>query len=152
MQDVYPVGSRIQLGRSKATVRYVGSVDDQTGVWVGLEWDDAGRGKHDGSHKGRRYFDCRSGEASGSFVRAAKLAEMATAANSLPEAIKARYRAGGVADDMHISTAGRRRLAVTLVGQDKVEARQAALQSLPQASVVDSAVYSVVSCSPFPTL
>ena len=28
----------------KATVRYVGPVEEQKGVWVGIEWDDVLRG------------------------------------------------------------------------------------------------------------
>lgn len=34
---------------------------------MGLEWDVEGRGKHDGSAKGTRYFQCPAGK--GSFVR-----------------------------------------------------------------------------------
>ena len=30
-----------------------------TGIWIGVEWDDERRGKHDGSHEGRRYFTTR---------------------------------------------------------------------------------------------
>ena len=43
------VGSRVQILRARASVRYVGSVVNQEGTWVGVEWDDASRGKHDGS-------------------------------------------------------------------------------------------------------
>ena len=52
------VGVRLQIGRDRATVRYVGPVDGQVGDWVGLEWDDPARGKHDGSTGGRQYFLC----------------------------------------------------------------------------------------------
>lgn len=49
-------GSRVLLGNHAATVRYIGDVSGQTGQWVGLEWDDASRGKNDGSVDGHRYF------------------------------------------------------------------------------------------------
>ena len=52
------VGVRLQIGRDRATVRYVGPVDSQVGDWVGLEWDDPSRGKHDGTTGGRQYFVC----------------------------------------------------------------------------------------------
>ncbi len=52
------VGARLQIGRDRATVRYVGPVDGQVGQWVGLEWDDPARGKHDGSTGGKQYFVC----------------------------------------------------------------------------------------------
>ena len=52
------VGFRLQIGRDRATVRYVGPVNGQVGEWVGLEWDDPTRGKHDGSTGGKQYFVC----------------------------------------------------------------------------------------------
>lgn len=38
------------------TVRYVGALTGAPGVWVGVEWDDAKRGKHSGSYNGIQYF------------------------------------------------------------------------------------------------
>lgn len=29
------------------------------GEWYGIEWDDDGRGKHNGTHGGIQYFQCR---------------------------------------------------------------------------------------------
>lgn len=29
------------------------------GLWLGVEWDNPDRGKHDGSHEGVQYFTCR---------------------------------------------------------------------------------------------
>lgn len=29
------------------------------GLWLGVEWDEPDRGKHDGSHDGVQYFSCR---------------------------------------------------------------------------------------------
>ena len=29
------------------------------GNWLGIEWDDAERGKHSGEHEGVKYFTCR---------------------------------------------------------------------------------------------
>mmetsp|Transcript_22754 Transcript_22754/g.74074 ORF Transcript_22754/g.74074 Transcript_22754/m.74074 type:complete len:541 (-) Transcript_22754:239-1861(-) len=52
--------------------RFTGAVADESGVWVGVEWDDPARGKHDGTLRGTRYFECASAT-SGSFVRAPKL-------------------------------------------------------------------------------
>lgn len=43
------------------TVLYMGPVPPTSGDWLGVEWDDPSRGKHDGMHKetGVRYFTCR---------------------------------------------------------------------------------------------
>lgn len=55
---MFSIDQRLHIGADRATVRYVGSIDGQSGDWVGLEWDNAPRGKHDGSVNGRRYFHC----------------------------------------------------------------------------------------------
>ncbi|KAI4178657.1 MAG: hypothetical protein L6R41_008284 [Letrouitia leprolyta] len=55
------------------TVRYRGTVDGASGTWIGVEWDDSSRGKHDGSREGKRYFDCLSKKPkAASFIRASK--------------------------------------------------------------------------------
>lgn len=53
------IGQRLSLKRQTCTVRYIGSVADKSGDWLGVEWDDASRGKHDGTHDGTSYFRCR---------------------------------------------------------------------------------------------
>lgn len=58
MPSNFSIGQRIQVDNSKATVRYIGSIEGQSGEWVGLEWDVESRGKHDGSHQGRRLIFC----------------------------------------------------------------------------------------------
>jgi len=54
------VGQRLSLKGQTCTIRYVGAVADKNGEWLGVEWDDASRGKHDGTHNGTSYFKCRS--------------------------------------------------------------------------------------------
>ncbi|XP_008303746.1 tubulin-specific chaperone E [Stegastes partitus] len=65
------VGRRVSCGEERATVRYVGPVPPTTGLWLGVEWDNPERGKHNGSHEGVSYFTCRHPKG-GSFVRPAK--------------------------------------------------------------------------------
>ena len=63
------MGKRISLGLHKGTVRYRGPVPPSKGEWLGIEWDDPTRGKHDGtSADGTRYFHVRI-PGSGSFIR-----------------------------------------------------------------------------------
>lgn len=52
------VGTRISLSGSRGTVRFTGYVDNK-GVWLGVEWDDPDRGKHNGVKDGKQYFECR---------------------------------------------------------------------------------------------
>lgn len=53
------VGDRVSVGGHGATVRYVGDVSGHPGHWVGVEWDDSDRGRHDGVVGGVRYFQTR---------------------------------------------------------------------------------------------
>eukprot|EP01035_Chromulina_nebulosa_P017427 gene17427-22979_t len=77
----------------KGTIRYIGPVaaaKSQDEIWLGIEWDDIGRGKHDGScvdENGiiHRYFSCD--KLLGSFVKPNKIAP----SMSLSEALKQRY-------------------------------------------------------------
>ncbi|KAI9472262.1 MAG: hypothetical protein EXX96DRAFT_642823 [Benjaminiella poitrasii] len=66
--DTIHVGSRIQVGKDRATIKFIGSVINSKGEWLGIEWDDPLRGKHDGTHEQVKYFSCRY-PTSGSFVR-----------------------------------------------------------------------------------
>ncbi|XP_017291159.1 tubulin-specific chaperone E [Kryptolebias marmoratus] len=66
-----PAGRRVSCDGERATVRYVGPVPPTTGLWLGVEWDNPERGKHDGSHGGVKYFTCRHPKG-GSFVRPGK--------------------------------------------------------------------------------
>ncbi|XP_068444797.1 tubulin-specific chaperone E [Clinocottus analis] len=68
----HSAGRRVSCDGERGTVRYVGLVPPTAGLWLGVEWDNPERGKHDGSHGGVRYFTCRHPEG-GSFVRPAKV-------------------------------------------------------------------------------
>lgn len=50
------VGRRVSVGAQAGVARYVGPIPGTESVWVGVEWDDPCRGKHDGVHDGVRYF------------------------------------------------------------------------------------------------
>jgi len=51
------VGRRVECDGHRGTVRYDGDIAGAgTGRWLGVEWDDSGRGKHDGTHQGINYF------------------------------------------------------------------------------------------------
>ncbi|KAJ7085686.1 CAP Gly-rich domain-containing protein [Mycena belliarum] len=61
-------GTRLSLAGHIGTVKFVGEVENTSGLWLGVEWDDPARGKHDGVKGGKRYFTCRIPNA-GSFLR-----------------------------------------------------------------------------------
>uniref|UniRef100_A0A8C8GL89 Tubulin-specific chaperone E n=1 Tax=Oncorhynchus tshawytscha TaxID=74940 RepID=A0A8C8GL89_ONCTS len=71
MVDSNAVGRRVACDGERGTVRFVGTVPPTAGLWLGVEWDNPDRGKHNGSHEGVHYFTCRHPKG-GSFVRPKK--------------------------------------------------------------------------------
>ena len=59
MNENSMIGCRIQSEGYTGTVLYEGEVPPTSGKWLGIDWDDGSRGKHDGSHKGTTYFKAR---------------------------------------------------------------------------------------------
>ncbi|KAG7448214.1 uncharacterized protein BT62DRAFT_1059403 [Guyanagaster necrorhizus] len=66
--ELLPIGARISLSGHIGSIRFVGSVHGTKGTWLGVEWDNPERGKHDGVKDGTRFFSCRISN-SGSFIR-----------------------------------------------------------------------------------
>lgn len=58
MVKEFSPGRRISYEENLCTVRYVGEISGTKGQWLGVEWDEPSRGKHDGMHDGVRYFHC----------------------------------------------------------------------------------------------
>lgn len=69
-------------------VRYVGEVGGYAGSWLGVEWDDPERGKHDGQVGGVAYFTSPSPRGA-SFVRAHKATRAIS--TTFLEALRERY-------------------------------------------------------------
>ncbi|KAI4227412.1 MAG: hypothetical protein L6R36_002433 [Xanthoria steineri] len=64
------VRQRVSYNGSLCTVRWRGEIEGLKGQWLGVEWDDPSRGKHDGVYAGNRYFTCWSKEpTAASFIR-----------------------------------------------------------------------------------
>lgn len=55
----FKIGKRIECGGSYGTVKYIGPVLGYEGIWLGIDWDDPERGKHDGSVNHSFYFKAR---------------------------------------------------------------------------------------------
>ncbi|OJD38576.1 tubulin-specific chaperone e [Diplodia corticola] len=96
MASAFHPGKRLSFNRDLCTVRYVGQVQGTKGEWLGVEWDDPTRGKHDGSHAGVRYFECRRKHpTAGSFVRPNRPSDPPV---SYVEALKQKYASEPVED------------------------------------------------------
>ncbi|XP_068624457.1 tubulin-specific chaperone E [Battus philenor] len=76
------IGSRVKSGDDFGTVKYIGEVQGYKGIWYGVEWDDASRGKHDGFVDNVQYFKTTKPN-SGSFVRPNKISPFRTCADAI---------------------------------------------------------------------
>ena len=136
----YQIGQRIfePVEKARGTIKYIGQVDDTKGSWIGVDWDDPKRGKHDGSHNGTKYFKTQS-PTSGSFVREAKISPGVT----FEAAVEDRYGSSAEADPELIENIRRDINApfLQLVGFDKVNETQSNFSKLKTISVRDKGVY-----------
>eukprot|EP00775_Hariotina_reticulata_P004443 gene4443-4698_t len=146
MTTAVSIGDRVLIAKQKATVRYVGAVDGYEGSWVGVEWDDSSRGKHDGSTGGRKYFSCNSSSpTAGSLVKLSKVSQ----GNSLVDALALRYtnklaEGQNTADGQaYVNTSKHRKVWVEVVGEEKVTERQSKLDLLLSARVVGAHITHV---------
>lgn len=129
------VGSRVQdLEGYRGTVRYLGPVaaaKNPSDIWLGIEWDDIARGKHDGSCVDStgttvRHFQCPAG--SGSFVKPNKL----NFGKSFEQALHERYVSldapdespGDIVPDAFVLTSSGVHKNIEFVGEHKIRKRQ----------------------------
>ena len=72
------LGKRVELNEKTATIKYVGPLKhkkeaNEKEIWLGLEWDDKSRGKHNGTVEGYEYFKTLNNDNSGSLVKMTKV-------------------------------------------------------------------------------
>ncbi|XP_067628456.1 tubulin-specific chaperone E [Eurosta solidaginis] len=131
----YPIGTRIKVGDNYGTVKYVGEVTGYSGSWLGIEWDDPHRGKHNGSLNGKHYFHTQYPNA-GSFVRPGKIGPFM----SLEDAARERYL--GYSAERSLNTSLIREAQENMqasffevVGMDKIARKQSKFEQLSEVSV-----------------
>ena len=73
------VDRRIESQEDIGTVKYHGPLlhqddkQDPNQIWLGIQWDNATRGRHNGTVKGAEYFLCDDGRDSGSLLKVDKV-------------------------------------------------------------------------------
>jgi tubulin-specific chaperone E len=126
----YSPGNRLSFNGASCTVRYSGPLPDQTGDWLGVEWDDPERGKHDGQYKGKRLFETLSSSPTcASFIQATRAADKP---RSFLEALRYKYAEDGLEQkavdaDKSIEISGK---VVEEVGFERIRKQQALLHEL----------------------
>jgi len=125
------IGQRRSYDGALCTIRYIGQVAGTSGSWLGVEWDDPTRGKHDGQHKEVRYFSCNSkSPTAASFVRPTRPADVP---QTFVSALQHKY----VADVGHGAASAVTEKPIIIsgkvaeeVGFDKIRRQQAQLSEL----------------------
>ncbi|KAG6833649.1 hypothetical protein H0H87_002845 [Tephrocybe sp. NHM501043] len=126
--------SRISLAGYLGTVRYTGPVEGTSGTWLGIEWDDPNRGKHDGVKDGIRYFTCCVPN-SGSFVRPSSNVSYG---QSFLEALTTKYIEtphGSASQEQVILGSSQGNIVVEAVNLDKIRGKLADLSRLREVSL-----------------
>ncbi|TVY54097.1 Tubulin-specific chaperone E [Lachnellula suecica] len=131
MPSTYHVGQRVSFQSALCTVRYIGLVEGTEKEWLGVEWDDPLRGKHDGELKGKRYFRCLSNSrTAASFIRPTRKADPE---QSFVEAVHQKYateitsQSAPVDSGKEIVISGK---VAEEIGFDKIRQQQSKLHEL----------------------
>uniref|UniRef100_A0A1B0AXA3 Tubulin-specific chaperone E n=1 Tax=Glossina palpalis gambiensis TaxID=67801 RepID=A0A1B0AXA3_9MUSC len=137
----YPIGIRVKIGVNSGTVRYIGEICGYKGTWLGIEWDDPSRGKHNGVVNGKHYFYTAHPTA-GSFIRPDKLGPF----ESLETAARERYLVDSEKSlDQQLIREAQELLQASLfqvVGLEKLARKQSKFEHLTEISVAGSPVNS----------
>lgn len=117
------IGSRIALYDERGTVRFVGQLEGQSDVFLGIEWDDVERGKHSGTFKGKQYFQTIQPGA-GSFVRLT--ADGLCDGRDFLSCLREKYvdQAVGDMEDGVVAFGGNEAIKVETVGWSKIHQKQ----------------------------
>lgn len=132
-QQLPLIGTRINHSGFLGTVRFAGNVHHTSGVWLGVEWDDPHRGKHDGVKDGVRYFSCLVPN-SGSFIRPSPTISYG---RSFLTAMYAKYieMPHGEALEKLILGSSHGAIEVEAVGLDRIRSKLARLERLREVSL-----------------
>ena len=72
------IGKKIELNEQTAIIKYIGPLMhkkdvNKNDIWIGVEWDDKTRGKHNGTVEGYEYFKTNNNLNSGYLIRLNKI-------------------------------------------------------------------------------
>ncbi|KAH7911409.1 hypothetical protein BJ138DRAFT_1238414 [Hygrophoropsis aurantiaca] len=138
-------GTRICVSSGQlGTIRYVGSIEGTPSIWLGIEWDDPNRGKHDGSKDGKRYFSCRM-PGSGSFIRPSSAISYG---QSFLDALIGKYvesAHGSLSQEKVTLGSSNGAIEVEVVGMDKIRNKFASVGCLREVSLDNE---KVAVCDP----
>lgn len=136
--DTICIEQRVEVAGYHGTVMYIGEVPPAKGVWLGVDWDDHSRGKHDGVYHGIRYFTA-SHPTSGSFVRREKV----NTGRSCVTAIIERYGLNNEAmnkENLQLLKRAINASLLEMVGFEKINKKQSCFSALTMVWLRDHCV------------
>ncbi|XP_045187211.2 tubulin-specific chaperone E-like isoform X2 [Mercenaria mercenaria] len=139
------IGARLECEGYRATLKYIGPVSPTKGIWLGVEWDDPDRGKHDGTHECHTYFKTKHPK-SGSFIRVKK----ANFGVPFMTAVKDRYgkiedeNAGVITEELYVVDEQNQQTVVEMVGARKVNDLQSKVDALKEVALRGMSVYGTL--------
>jgi dynactin complex subunit len=136
------IGAECLVDDKVAWIRYIGPVvsaanKNPKAIWLGLEWEEQGRGTHDGSLENKVYFSCLPGH--GSFVHPKRAKPL----SSFLEALTARYQNSNKSvDDLFLLDKQGKHVNIQFVGEHKIQQQQAQLDRLEKVTLSDMSISS----------
>lgn len=127
------LGSRVRVKGDIGTIRYLGTLQNREGNWVGIEWDYPDKGKHSGEADGVKYFECKQpGQAT--FMKESLFLENVRNGVSISEAVLDKYADKRELDtsEMYVSTVKNSTKPILLVKPEKIQARQERIDQLKE--------------------
>ncbi len=121
---------RVELNDYCGTIKYIGSLkhkkEPEAELWLGIEWDDERRGKHNGTIENFKYFETKDQKNSGSLIKISKV----NFGLNLEEALNFKYNFENQKNEMYAFMsnfveseayiqAKRKRIEIEFVGKDK---------------------------------
>ncbi|GFN82844.1 tubulin-specific chaperone e-like [Plakobranchus ocellatus] len=135
------IGDKIFCDQHRATIRFIGEVPPTNGIWLGVEWDNPTRGKHNGCHEGKQYFQT-SHPKSGSFIRPNKAEGGITAIQAVKDRYGLKQNAGVDSEELFVLDQYLQQTQVEMVGARKINLLQSQFSKLKSITMFDMQVYS----------
>lgn len=121
---------RIELNGYCGSIKYIGNLkhkkDSDSELWLGIEWDDPNRGKHNGTVENFKYFSTKENKNSASLIKISKV----NFGLNINDALKFKYNfetqkdelytfmSNIVENELYIQTS-KKRIDIEFVGKDK---------------------------------
>ena len=135
-------GNRIELNGYLGTIKYIGKLqhknETNSELWLGIEWDDESRGKHNGLVENFKYFETKNNKNSGSLIKISKV----NFGIDLEEALNFKYDFENKKNDLYafmnnivenelFIQANKKRIEIEFVGKEKAIKKYSDYRNFP---------------------